>query len=342
MFNRGYGPELGLRPNTHVKKWPIFYVFNQGGMGDFINYSSATTWVARNSPWLKVKLFCPKYIVPLMRDIHHEFEHWEVFPSEDFEKHMKQGQAMKIICPDLHVNGHSISKQYLTCTGAHAIDVGFAYYAGMTSPPGAVLPVLDYPASLLQNSVKDLNGGYVVIPTGNVHAARAVTGKHVNPLIEYVLKIGLMPVFLGKKDLLGDGMETTRFPDDVRYDLGLDLRDKTTVKEAACILQHAIATIGLDCGLLHLAALMKDSNVVFGYNITTVAHRIPRRNHGTTINVSLVKEELPCIGCQSNLRMVQHEFDKCLYGDSLCIDLLYKNNAEKFTNALDIILEGAS
>jgi ADP-heptose:LPS heptosyltransferase len=230
-------------------------------------------------------------------------------------------------------------KQLLTCMGAHPIDVAYGYFAGSApAPDDCVLPILDYP---IENLPEELKGKkYAVIPVGNTAPARRTTGKHLNPIIRHLNSKGILPVFLGKTDLLCDGKASTTFAEDIDYKAGLDLRDKTDVKQAACIMQHAQVTVGLDCGLLHLAALMQDSKIIFGYNITSVEHRAPRRNHGTCINLSVSESELICIGCQSKLKNVPlHKFSHCLYEDNKCIDFLFKNNSERWTEAIDRIVQ---
>ena len=197
--------------------------------------------------------------------------------------------------------------------------------------------MLDFPESKLPIAVKKLHGKYVVIPTGSMTPSRWVEGKHLNPLIRHVKSLGLTPVFLGKKEAT-KGLNAY-FADDIAYSEGLDLRDQTTILDAACILQNSIATMGLDCGLLHLAAITKDSNVVFGYNIVEPKDREPRRNWGKTINISLTKEELSCAGCQTHMRlMIAHTFHTCLYQDTKCIDLLFGNDCEKWKIALSQIM----
>jgi hypothetical protein len=291
-----------------------------------------------------------------MADIHQEFKHVLVQASEDFERDVEDGT--NLVGPDIRINGIPQTKQLLTCLGAHQIDVGFAYYAAMAPPPAehAYLPVLDYPASRLPSKVKRLRGNYAVIPCGYSAEARKTTGVHINPIIRHLKSKGITPVFLGKRNLLGDEKLTTNFVEDYDYAAGVDLRGETAVKDAACIMQHAKLTVGLDCGLLHLAALMKDSTIIFGYNITTIENRVPRRTHGRTINVTLSKEELPCVGCQTNWRnFPAHRFDRCFYEpqdrkaaeaygkkyeSALCVTLLYAKGAERFTRAIDEVLDG--
>jgi hypothetical protein len=331
-----YGPEQGMRPDSQVKRWRMNFVFNDGGMGDFVNYSASTVWVAKNCPWVDGWLFCPRYLIPIMEEIHAGLP-MKIVPMEEFSKLMESGTAY--MGPSIHINGVNTTPQLLTCMGAHQFDVGFAFYSGSCTPPNAELPVLDFPRERLNPKVRRLDG-YAVVTTGNGFATRSVYGKHINPIIEYLKEKKLTPVFLGKSDLLGDGKTVTRFADDIAYDAGVDLRNQTTVKDAACILQHAALTIGLDNGLLHLAALMKDSRIVFGYNITSIEHRAPRRSHGKTVNVALSEKDLICVGCQSKWKIIaHHNFDKCFYGDYACIEKLFEKGSARWKAAIDEVLK---
>lgn len=335
LFQKEYGPKHGLRPGTRLWHWPIYFIFNEGGMGDFINWSASTKWVMDNSPWVHGTLFCPRYLVPLMKDVHTSVD-WRVCASEDYMKVAEDGIGMN--GPSIHIDGVNTTRQMLTALGAHLMDVGFAYFAGSSPPPkDLMLPKLSYgPDPRLKP------GTYVVVTTGTGVSidSRRVLGRHINPVIEHVVSLGLQPVFLGKSDLLNDGTKITEFPDDIRYDLGLDLRNQTNVKDAARIMQHAACTVGLDNGLLHLAAMMDGSKIVFGYNITTVEHREPRRNWGKHVNVYLTEDELICIACQSKVKQVgRHKFTDCFYRDTKCIDILFADNAKRFCDAIDEVIK---
>lgn len=330
-----YGPEHGLRPNSAVETWPINMIFNQGGLGDFVNYTAATTWIARNIPWVQGRLWCFSYLHPLLKDIHKDFSHWSIHDSMKLGQEMESGTSY--LGPNVIVNGVNTTKQFFSPVGAHQIEVAFAYYAGIApAPKDALLPVLDYEFPKHYPKVKRLNGNYAVIPTGGSAPARTLEGRHINPIIRYIKSRGLTPVFLGKSDILGNGMEVTRFKDDVAYDEGIDLRNQTSIKDAAAILQHAKFTLGLDNGQLHLAALMRDSKIIFGYNITTIEHREPRRNHGRTINIAISKKDLDCANCQSRLVLYPvHKFTHCLYRDNKCLDILFLDQQSRWFKAID-------
>jgi hypothetical protein len=335
------GEPLGFRRNTTLARYPINYVMNDGGMGDYVNYAAATTWVAKNCPWIDGVLLLPGYLVPLMRDIHQAFPHWKVGPAEEVEKWLVEGASL--VGPSIHVGGRNINPQLATVIGGHPMDVGFGYFAGMTPAPRDVaLPVLDYDRKklVLPNYVKYDKTPYAVFTTGGTTESRTVKARHINPVIEYTKSLGILPVFIGKTDHVGDGKNTVKYDDAIRFDLGLDMRNQTSVKDAACIMQHAAFTAGLDNGNLHLAALMQDSRLIFGYNITSVAHRHPRRRHGKTLNIAVPAEALSCSGCQSRWRQFHtHTFDKCFYGDVLCIDYLFGDDGKHWKKAIDEVLE---
>ncbi len=331
------GEDLGFREGTPALRYPINYVMNDGGLGDYVNYAAATTWVAKNCPWIDGHLFLPNYLVPLMRDIHADFDHWRVWPGEKANDHLVEGAS--IVGPSIHVNGKNINPQLLSVIGAHPIDVGFAYFAGATpAPRDLMLPRLDYDRHKLPSKIKQIKGPYAVFTTGSTTQSRTVLGRHLNPVLEYTKSLGITPVFIGKENFVGDGKNTVSYSD-FKFDLGVDIRNQTTVKDAACVMQHAAFTLGLDNGNLHLAALMNDSKLIFGYNITSVEHRRPRRNWGATINIAVPKEVLPCTGCQSQWRQFHtHAFDKCFYQDVKCVDLLFCDEGKYWKSAIDEIL----
>ncbi len=341
------GPEHGFQEGTKVPQWVYNYTFNDEGLGGLLNYSGATTYLARTQPQIHGRVWCEQFLVPLMKDIHEPYPNWKVLPSNQMATLLEQGTAM--IGPMLAVGGVPQARQFFQCFGAHPFDVGTAMYLSSINLPGAELPILDYPSAQLQPNIRRLGGKYVVFTAGGTTPIRTMTGEHLNPLIDYVKSMGLTPVFLGKRDLLNTGKVNTTFADDTNYSDGIDLRDQTSVKDAARIMQHAACTVGLDGGLLHLAALMKDSRIVFGYNITSVEHRMPRRSHGKTIHVTLTTKELSCIGCQSRWKQVPNTmFDDCFYSagrdgfDSskperarACLRIMFENQSERFKRAID-------
>lgn len=335
----------GYRDGTAVREIALNFVFNDEGMGGFLNYAGVTTWLAQNCPHIKGTVWVEQFLVPLLKDIHAPYKHWQVQPQNQYQRLRVPGTPT--IGPLIASGNNEPKRELLTAIGTHPFDVGFGYFASTCpAPADARLPILDYPAQLLRPNIKRLHGKYVVFTAGGTTPIRTMRGRDLNPLIAHVKSLGLTPVFLGKRDMLTDGKVNTTYADDTQYSEGIDLRDQTSVKDAALIMQHAACTVGIDGGLLHLAALMHNSRIVFGYNITSVAHREPRRDHGRTVNVALSRKELACTACQSTWKiMLGHFYDECYYvrqgvdKTPKCLDLLFANDSIKFKNAIDEVLK---
>lgn len=326
------GPEHGWRPGTQIRKTDYKFLFNAGGMGDYICYMPSLLWVAKHCPWIHGTLYVSTFFIEFAEKILSPYPNWAVADGAKINiDHMTA-----FVGPELVVQGQNISRQLLNATGANLVDLGFAYYTNQQcAPPGTLYPKLpDTRPEKVYFEVRPFLGKYVVFTPGAVTESRRTTGKHVNPLIEFVISKGLTPVFLGKAGF-ADTVRTN-FAEDIRYDLGIDLREKTTLLQAAAIMEHAVCVLGLDNGLLHLASCT-NANVIFGYNITKVQDREPKRLWGRLLNVSVPSAELPCIACQSNGKlMVNHSYHKCYYGDTKCVDMLFSGG--RFERAIEEIL----
>ncbi len=330
------GPAQGMRPGTELRRSPVYFMLNSGGMGDFVNYSAALLWAAENCPWVTGIVCAPEFFRPFLRHVLMPYlceeRGWSIHPTDTVDVDEKS----YVLVPDLFIEGKNVSPQLINATGSHLMDLGFMYYVGKErAPQGVTLPRLSLTSEANPAAPPTL-GPYAVFTPGCLTPSRLVTGKHLTPLIEYTVSKGLTPVFLGKSEFSAD-LDPT-FPQDIRYDLGIDLRNKTDILQAGAIMEGAEFVLGLDNGLLHLAACTS-ANVIFGYNIAAPRHRKPRRTWGHTVDVTLDSRDLPCNHCQSNLRLiVNHNFHNCIYGDNRCIDLLFGDSCARFKQAIDFML----
>jgi ADP-heptose:LPS heptosyltransferase len=185
---------------------------------------------------------------------------------------------------------------------------------------------------------------YVVISTGFTAKVREFRPEVVNEIIDYVNSRGYTPVFLGKKETYaGNGFAIQgEFSDEIRFEAGLDLRDQTTLLESVLVIKNSAGIVGLDNGLLHLAATT-DVPIIGGFTSVKPEHRLPYRNDEMGWNyhvVTLESSELECIHCQSNNTLtIKHpnkDFRYCLYDDYKCTEML---TAKKYVEKLDLILE---
>lgn len=314
-----YGPGHFLREGTKLRHSTIKFLLNAGGMGDYVNYSAALLWAAQNLPWIHGQVYVSSFFCEFLEVILRDYPQWSVH----------DGASIRIesddcfIGPEIIMGDQNITRQLANATGAHLMDLGFQYYVNMqAAPPEVMLPRLPATLPYIDGAGAGLRPGkYVVFTPGAVVPSRATTGKHLNPLIDFCREHGLTPVFLGK-DGFAQGMKVG-FADDINYSKGIDLRGKTTTLQAAAIMEHSFCVLGLDNGLLHLAATT-NASLLFGYNITTVEQRIPRRDWGRTFNLALSPQELACVGCQTHGKLIlNHTYHQCLYGDTLCIDKLF-------------------
>jgi hypothetical protein len=340
MLTRGKKAELVtpdapyFRPGTELPIIRYSIVMQGAGMGDHICQMPAIIWNARNCPWMRCRVFCIKDLVPIFANILQEYPQYSVHALDHINELVEPGSLMR--GAGITMNGVKYS-QLANGTGGHLVDLGFQYFCNIfPPPPGAdVFPKLTFadppalPAGLFPKT-------YVVFTTGAISLNRTVPGHYWNPIIKHVQSKGLTPVFLGKSQCVKN--MATNYPEGCNYKSGLDLRDKTSLLEAAWIMKNSAVTIGLDNGLIHLAALT-DAPLICAYNMVEPEHRRPKRLDGKWAEIVLTREELACKGCQSHMKsMFPHTFIRCLYGDNACVHLIFDRNSKRWTDAIDEIL----
>lgn len=314
------------------------FVIGGAGIGDLICHFPAFIYLAKSSPWVRGTIICPDNLRDLAKNIMRPYKMWTVHDSDTIEH--KPGTY--VCAPGLKVNG-VIRQPFCNGTGGHLVASSFINFVNMfPPPPGADLyPEINFDGAVLSEECWELHdrwrGKYVVLTPGAISDARAVTGWYWTPIVYHIKKLGLMPVVLGKSKI--SEHLSTKFPDGFPYDQCKDLRDKTDIIEAAFIMKHAAATIGLDNGLIQIASCT-DASIVCAYNILEARERVPNRRAGKFIALSLTQEELACANCQTNLKRFHpaHSFTTCLMGTNKCVDILFQNSGSRFKQALDQIL----
>ncbi len=332
-----------LRPDTKLNKIPHNFTLTQGGMGDYICWTIALQWLVKEAPWIEGNIFAPGYFIEFARYFFDDVPGWKVYHIDDFQKYAPQGSLIR--------GPTDQNPQFINAVGASLVDIGFAYFANLApAPEGVKYPVLDLSDSYLPREVRAMKGKYAVFTPGGTTFARTLRGRHINPLVEDALSRGLTPIFLGKHQLAD--VHRSYYADDVDFTKGLDLREKTSLLEAAAIMKYAAYTLGLDNGLLHLASCT-DASVIFGYNIAHPSQRRPFRHSGMLEEIILTNKDLACIHCQTNVKLLcYHNFRNCLYEEQdqreakeqgiewspKCIDKIFENNGERWLPAIERIL----
>ena len=182
---------------------------------------------------------------------------------------------------------------------------------------------------------------YVVIPPNFTSKTRVFLGQHINKIVDHCKSLGYEVVFLGNSKT-ETGVKSVILSDiDPETDLskGINLINQTTILEVAKILKESSLVIGLDNGLLHLAACFDTTKIIYGFTSVLPEHRLPYRKNIKGWNVWPVvvnSKELECIGCQSNCTYTySHTFTKCYYDDYKCLFMLSADKyIEKINEAL--------
>lgn len=326
------GPEHGYRLGTKMPVFPMNFTLADGGMGDYICWIAALQYVARTIPFVEGRIFSPAFFIEFVRHAMKPYPKWKIFLAERIQEHYEDNSL--VLGPG--INGH---QQLLNAVGTHLLDLGFAYFVNMSPPPsvedGYHYPEFSFPESAIPRKLVPKQ--YVCLTPGGTTDTRRVPGTAWNPIADWCLTRGLTPVWLGKRNMTKE--HGAIFPEGTDYSKGLDLRDQTTTLEAAAIMQHAACTLGLDNGLLHLAACVP-SDIIFGYNIAAPSQRRPiRRLAGRIRDLTLAPEELACNFCQTRMKQQNLiNFKNCFYGDMKCIDLLFEKDSIRWTRVLEEML----
>jgi hypothetical protein len=341
-------PEQTFRPNTPMFPLKMNFIFINGGCGDYICWLRPIQWLAEYATWIHGTLIHPIYLHELAGHFLGGIKTWS---HKDY-KTLQEAQPNN----DTPFRGPVILQQEsLNATGAHLSTCGWVYFTNKDSPPegndSKGRPWSAYPHLEQEylNTIEVPQGTpapktYAVITTGTTTSSRTIKPEYWNTVIEYVRSIGLIPVFLGKSVVeTGNARNIhTEFRRELRFDLGVDLRDKTTMMQAAAVMSKAAVVIGHDNGLLHLAGCT-DVPLVFGYNLASPKHRKPSRPEGRVYDVILDDGELACNFCQSNNNFViGFNFRSCMYNDLKCLDLLFANGAAKWKKQIDLALASRS
>lgn len=322
------------RPDTYVNPAKTGFAYCAGGLGDYVAYTAALIWVAENCPQVHGNVYAPAYFYEFANWHFRSRKNWKVHFDEDLRK----GEFSKLMrAPDLGKR-----TQLVNGIGANLLRLGFIYYVGLDYvPEGVTYPQLDLSRSHLPKGLSKMEQPWVVLTPGGTASNRTVPGSKWTPIISYIRKLGMLPVLLGREELRGSYRANLG---DVVLDGVLDLRNETTLLEAAAAMKYAKATLGLDNGLIHLAATT-DAAIVCGYNIVKPEQRRPVRPAGAWRELIPSEAELPCVSCQVNLPLNHTRLTNyCLYESvpewrNACIEILFSDEGKRWTDELDSILE---
>lgn len=312
------------RPGTKVPPVEFNFIYHFGGLGDYIHWTTAIQWAVFAHPHMIANVYAPAFFLELAE---YWFSRWERVTVRSRAEYDALPDEEKKRLPTIVPTVQNLN----TAVGSHLMDIGFRYYCNMDQIPEGWnrLPPIDQEMADVEKF--NLPPRYVVVTTEATAKTRLLPAGTINEITRYVKDKGLLPVFVGKRDLKRE--YTSEHSDGIETDRVIDLREKTNLLECATILANADAVVGLDNGLLHLACC-SDVPVIFGFTNVDPRHRIPVR-YGKTVVVT-PSEKLECRFCQSRMRFIPgHSFKYCIYNDYACLSALLP---ETFISALEEIL----
>lgn len=324
------GVDLGFRNQSPIQTRIVNFSLVNGGIGDFINWCAALIFIAEKYPFVDGWLFVTPPFLAVAEHLFKPFPNWKCMDRKKFMDYYVSGTG--VIAP--------LPPQAVTAIGTHLIDLGFHYFVQTDVVPKEYnfIPRLKFDTPLTKFA-DVLPEKYCVITSGATADSRAMPASGFNELADFCIGKGLTPVFLGKREV--NDKYVAKFDDQYQFEKGIDLREKTTLLEATQIMEGARFVLGVDNGLLHMASCTPVP-IIFGYSVASPQHRRPRRKVGLTYDVTVNRDKLGCIHCQSNTRFLPgHSYKTCYYGDRKCLELLFENGGEQWKKAINqVLLQG--
>lgn len=247
------------------KEEKVNFVLNLGGLGDNIARLPPIRYVSQRHPHLTPIVWVADYFYDLAIN---------VLPEVTFKKFSQSKEF------DNKLPGRSTGLEVFTNLKTHMVDHAFCLIAN--EQPGIehrnYLKVNTNPITI---NKFNLPKKYVVVSTGFTAPIREWLPNYINQVVDYIISKGYKVVFLGQKqtDAGVKGHEIIgNFREEIDFSKGINLIDKTSLLEAAKIISKAKCIVGLDNGLIHLAA-MTDIPIVCAFTSVNPDHRAPYRNN---------------------------------------------------------------
>lgn len=308
----------GLRNRSSVAKFELDVLLNYGGMGDQVcRLPALKRLVQLYGEQLNLRVFAPRYFLEIISRTIPEIKFLttlEMFPA------LKQsGRGVIDFTPYTFTSMrmHLVDNAYLTLLDRLPESDADRNYLKLD---------LDQVDLLTALGGAQLPRAFVVMTTGFTAPVRELKARAINETVRWLKQTqGISTVFLGKSEtVVGDDRGNIirgKFSAEVDYTAGLDLRDKTSILEAAKVMSYSHAVVGLDNGLLHVAG-MTDVPIVAAYTTVEPATRVPVRNGqiGWRCSVVVPDDTLECRSCQTHQNFSRHDFKFCPYGDYACLE----------------------
>lgn len=317
---------MSFKPKTMT----INLMLLDGGVGDHIASLVAVNYILKRYTWIKPYIWMPDYLVSLATNL---------LPDKALVRSMSQlrgeynpSKPTKTTKWDGVVSPMKI----------HLIDYAFMKLCD-ENPSITEKNYLQLNHDKLKPLTIDLPEHFIVVTTGFTADVREWPAAEINKTCQYIISQGYTPVFLGQTNTKTGTAHTIqgKFKEELDLSVGLNLIDKTTLLEAAQIMDRSEAVLGVDNGLMHVAGCTS-AYIIGGFTTVAPIHRMPIRDgilgyHFTAITPDA---SLDCTYCQSSTNFLySHDYRNCLYKEKpKKLACTTQMTAEKFINALKAIL----
>lgn len=295
----------GFKPKTKT----INLLLLDGGLGDHVGSLVAVDYIIKNYPWIKPLVWLPDYMVDFAKNLLPEGA-----SVKNFTQMRGQYEPTK---PTKTTKWDGITSPMKL----HGVDYAFLKLCD-EAPSIEHKNYLQIKLDKIVCKDFDLPEKYVVITTGYTADVREFLAEHVNGVAAYCVSKGYKPVFLGQKHTKTGAAHTIKgaFNQEIDYSIGINLIDQTSLLEAAAIMHHSAAVVGVDNGLLHVAGCTQ-APIVGGFTTVSPEIRMAIRNNilGHNYYPIVPDQALSCKFCQEKTNFLYgHDYRNCIYKDNLC------------------------
>lgn len=320
-----------MRDGTYFTPIAVNYIFSKRGLGDDICAIRVADRITEKWPHVEPILWLPDHAVPLAERLLLHNDAVGIRPWSKMDTDLNKSYPTK-----------NFEKQHLN---SHRVPLMAHNYLWMADYFPATKEDWNYPVIDLKGCDYngDLPASYAVIIVTHNTPLKEFHRSHIEVIINYLASINMTAVLLGKtEDKLSEGRTHkygTNIQPEEKIKGAINLVDKTSLIEAASIMSRAKVVIGIDGGLIHLAACTR-TTIVSGFSIVKPSHFTPTRRgiSGWRYHSVSPSDKLACRFCHSNVNFVDYDQEiqkECLYGDRLCLDQL---TGDKFVKQLRRIL----
>lgn len=274
----------------------IHIICSWGGMGDQIARAASIRAVLEDERELNIALYVFPSVVSLFQQFFgaHPRVHG-IYTFDEFRSNVKPNDLFVDFGDTRHfqLGMHPIDHAYMTiCSRMPRRKINY-------------IPLSDAPAVTAKES------SFVALTPNFTAENRALPAEWWNELIRQLRENGLTPLILGSTK-----SEFVTKAQDINTEGCFDLRDKTSLIDAAKWIQRSIAVVGLDNGLIHLAACTK-TPIIVAYSSQYANNRVPVRQEG---DIFIVTNSSKCVGCEVWLRFKQdHKYTTCIKETYECL-----------------------